>query len=60
MQHHIVPQTWSAVNPGQDAVFQGGAETNRQSVCPGARSLVGRPVEQDESSSFAKDVRGPS
>lgn len=60
MQHQIVPQTRGAVNPDQDAVFQGGAETNGQPVCPGARPLVGWPVEQNEASSFAKDVRGPS
>lgn len=57
MQHEVVTQTRRAVNPDQDAVFQGGAEAYGQPVRPGARPLIGWPLERDEASSFAKDVR---
>lgn len=60
VQHEIVPQTRCAVNPNQDAIFQGGAKANGQPVSPGARSLIGWPLECNEASSFAKDVRCPS
>lgn len=60
MQHEIVPQSWCAVNPNQDTIFQGGAKANSQPVGPGAWSLIGWPVEGNEASSFAKDVRRPS
>lgn len=60
VQHEVVTQTRRAVNPDQDAIFQGGAEANGQPVRPGAWSLVGWPLEGNEASSFAKDVRRPS
>lgn len=60
VQHEVVTQARGAVNPDQDAVFQGGAEADGQPIRPGARPLIGWPVEGDEAASFAKDVRGPS
>lgn len=60
MQHEIVSQAGGAVDPDQDAVLQGGAEADGQPVRPGARPLVVRPLERNEASSFAEDVRGPS
>lgn len=60
VQHEVVTQARGAVNPDQNAVFQGGAEADGQPIRPGARPLIGWPVEGDEAASFAKDVRGPS
>lgn len=45
MQHHVVTQARSTVNPDQNAILQGGTEANSQAVCPGARPLIGWPVE---------------
>lgn len=45
MQHHVVAQARSTVNPDQDAILQGGTEANSQAVRPGARPLIGWPVE---------------
>lgn len=47
MQHHVVAQTRSTVDPDQDAILQGGTEANGQPVRPCARPLVGWPVERD-------------
>lgn len=47
MQHHVVAQTRSTVDADQDAILQGGTEANGQPVRPGARPLVGWPVERD-------------
>lgn len=57
VQHKIVPQTRSTVNPDKNAIFERGAEANGQPVCPGARSLIGWPLESNEAPSFTKDVR---
>lgn len=60
VQHKIVPQTRSAINSDQYAIFQGCTETNGQPVGSGARSLISWPVECNEASPFAKDVHGSS
>lgn len=60
MQHEVVAQTRRTVNPDQDAIFQGSAEADGQPVRPGAWPLIGWPLEGNEASSFAKDVRRPS
>lgn len=44
MQHHVVAQTRSAVDPDQDAILQGRTEADSQPVCPGARPLIGWPA----------------
>lgn len=60
VQHEVVPQAWCTVNSDQDAIFQGGAEADGQSVRSGAGPLVSWPVECNEASSFSKDVRRTS
>lgn len=60
MQHHVVAQTRSAVDPDQDAILQGRAEAHSQPVGPGARPLIGWPAECNEASSFTKDICCPS
>lgn len=60
VQHEVVTQTGRAVNPDQDAIFQGSAEADGQSVGSGTGSLIGWPLECNEASSFAKDVCCPS
>lgn len=60
VQHEVVAEAGSTVDPHQDAFFQGCAEANGESVCPGAWTLIRRPVKSNETPSFSKDVGGTS